>query len=382
MRLTLEEVGPIRNAQVDFGDLTVLVGQQATGKSICLQLLRLVLDAGQIQQVLRKYGLDWSRSIDRFLDVYLGEGMSGIWKEGTSRIMKDGSSFELSRVAARKQTEKPQSLFYIPAQRVLAVRDGWPRPFTDYSAGDPFAVRDFSEALRVQMDQGLNGEENVFPQSRRLKSEFRDMVQEQFFPSFALRVDNHKAQKRLVLGNAETGNDLPFMVWSAGQREFVPLLLGLYWLLPRTRTPTRDEIKWVVLEEPEMGLHPRAISVVLLLVLELVHRGYKVCLSTHSPQVLDAVWALRQLRELRASSRELLRIFGAPQTQGMQFVADSALACDLRVCYFDRKTGSTTDISELEFPAEDGLADWGGLTEFSGRVNQVVADAVNSRESR
>ena len=41
----------------------------------------------------------------------------------------------------------------------------------------------------------------------------------------------------------------------------------------------------------EMGLHPRAIAVVMLMVFELMARGYRVCISTHSPQVLDAVWA-------------------------------------------------------------------------------------------
>jgi predicted ATPase len=75
------------------------------------------------------------------------------------------------------------------------------------------------------------------------------------------------------------------MVWSAGQREFVPLLLGLYWLMPSTQSSRRGTIEWVVLEEVEMGLHPRAISVLLLMVLELVTRGYRVCLSTHSPQI-------------------------------------------------------------------------------------------------
>jgi hypothetical protein len=49
----------------------VLVGPQATGKSIALQLLKLVIDVGQVQAELRRYGLDWDGRVDRFLDVYL-----------------------------------------------------------------------------------------------------------------------------------------------------------------------------------------------------------------------------------------------------------------------------------------------------------------------
>ena len=36
---------------------------------------------------------------------------------------------------------------------MLALRDGWPRPFTDYAPGDPFAVREFSEKLRVLISE-------------------------------------------------------------------------------------------------------------------------------------------------------------------------------------------------------------------------------------
>ena len=115
------------------------------------------------------------------------------------------------------------------------------------------------------------------------------MLQQNVFRGFDLRIDRSRLQKRLVLGPED--RPLPFMAWSAGQREFVPLLLGFYWLMPPSKAKTRDTIEWVVLEELEMGLHPRAIEVLLLMTMELVSRGYRVCLSSHSPQVLEALWA-------------------------------------------------------------------------------------------
>jgi DNA repair ATPase RecN len=45
--LRIESLGQIKEAALTFGDLTVLVGPQATGKSIALQLLKLMVDAGQ-----------------------------------------------------------------------------------------------------------------------------------------------------------------------------------------------------------------------------------------------------------------------------------------------------------------------------------------------
>jgi hypothetical protein len=375
MRLKISQVGQINQADLRLGDLTVFVGPQATGKSIALQFLKLVVDMGYVQQEMKRYGLDWSGAVPQFFDAYFGEGMRAIWRQGDSEVWWEGERIDLAGWIKRMRRTKIESLFFIPAQRVLTMRDGWPRPFTDYRPGDPFAVREFSEKLRGLVEQEFGSVENLFPQERRLKKEFRDMLQRSVFAKFRLQVDKFRAQKRLVLGVGE--HPLPFMVWSAGQREFVPLLLGLYWLMPPTKVSRRAEIEWVVLEELEMGLHPRAIAVLLLMVLELLARGYRVCLSTHSPQVLEAVWALRHLKASHASPLALLEIFEAPKTPPMQNLAETVLRKNVNVHYFDPVTGNTNDISDLDADSEEmGHGGWGGLTEFSGRVNTAVARAV------
>jgi hypothetical protein len=374
MHLTLEQVGPLRQADLHFADLTVFVGPQATGKSIALQFLKLMVDPGYVQSEMKRYGLDWSGEMPEFFDAYFGEGMRSIWTDG-SRVTWDGREIDMPHLVGRMRRGKAESLFFIPAQRVLTLRDGWPRPFSDYTPGDPFAVREFSEKLRQLVEQEFGAYETLFPQERRLKREFRQFLEQHVFAKFNLQIDKVRSQKRLVLG--ANGQPLPFMVWSAGQREFVPLLLGLYWLMPPTKVSTRGDIKWVVLEELEMGLHPRAIAVLLLMVFELAARGYRVCLSTHSPQVLEAVWALRHLKESGASALAFLSIFEAPNTQPMQKLAEKVMRKSLRVYYFDPVSGRTRDISALDpTEEEDGAAGWGGLTEFSGRANAAVAHAV------
>ena len=100
----------------------------------------------------------------------------------------------------------------------MLLRDGWPRPFTDYAPGDPFAVREFSEKLRVLVEQEFGASGDLFPQERRLKEEFRDLLQRQVFSDFHLKVDKFRSQKRLVLGLDKKRASLPYMVWSAGQR--------------------------------------------------------------------------------------------------------------------------------------------------------------------
>jgi hypothetical protein len=373
--LELTSVGQLRHSRLTFGDLTVLVGPQASGKSIALQFLKLMVDAGQVQEEFVRHGIDWSGELPKFLDLYFGEGMRMLWREGRSKVAWDHKPFDMPGLAKRKRPNKKESLFFIPAQRVLALRDGWPRPFTDYSPGDPFAVREFSEKLRLLVEQEFSGPVRLFPQERRLKRVFRELLQKHVFGDFQLQIDKDRMQKRFVLSHSDV--PLPYMVWSAGQREFVPLLLGLYWLMPPTKTPRRGDIEWVVLEEPEMGLHPRAITVVLLMALELVHRGYRVCISTHSPHVLEAVWALRHLEQSKAAPARLLEVFDSPRTQPMQNLAREVMRKEIKVYYFDRSSGETHDISDLDPSSEKtGEAEWGGLTEFSGRANEAVALAV------
>ncbi len=374
-RLILRNVGQIVEADVTFGDLTVLVGPQATGKSIALQFLKLMVDAGHVQRELGRHGLDWSGKLPEFFDIYFGEGMRSIWRNGQSAVEWGNKPVDVQGIIKRRRRNTDESLFFIPAQRVLTLRDGWPRPFTDYSAGDPFAVREFSERLRTLLEQEFSAKERLFPQPNRLKSGFRDMLSRTVFADFRLQVDKSRVQKRLVLET--TGDPLPFMVWSAGQREFVPLLLGLYWLMPPSKVSRRDTIRWVVLEELEMGLHPRAISTLLMMVFELMRRGYQVCLSTHSPQVLEAVWALQHLTSNKADASSLLSVFEAPKTGPMRELAATVMKKQVTVHYFDRKSGKTRDISELDPDAEEnGSNGWGGLGEFSGRANEAVARAI------
>lgn len=373
--LKIGSLGQIKQAELTFGDLTVLVGPQATGKSITLQLLKLLVDTGYVQEELRRYGMDWAGKLPEFFDLYFGEGMRSIWQEGHSSVTWNGKPADLVALARRKRKTESEKLFFIPAQRVLALRDGWPRPFTDYAPGDPFAVREFSEKLRILVEREFTVE-NLFPQEKRLKKAFRDLLRRDVFANFQLRINKFRSQKRLVLGAGANGDTLPYMVWSAGQREFVPLLLGLYWLMPPTKVSRRQDIEWVVIEELEMGLHPNAISVVMLMIFELLQRGYKVCLSTHSPQVLECVWALKQLKEHNARPEALLEVFKVDRDQGLQEIARSALGKDVRVFFFDRESQTTQDISELETQTQSGMDGWGGLSEFSGRVNEAVARVV------
>lgn len=377
-QIKIKNFGQLKEADLQFGDLTVLVGPQATGKSVFLQLVKLILDAGPIVSEFKKYGTDWSGSFKNFLDLYFGEGMSSIYRKTTTSVHQDGRKLDLeSLIRVRQPEKKPERAFLIPAQRVITIKEGLTQPFQSYRSGDPYAVREFSDRLHQLVQTEFSKSKELFPVSNRLNKAYRDLVRKSVFGDYGLSMNTKKFEKRLVLNKEGRGNsDLPFLVWSAGQREFVPLLLGFYWLMPPAKVSMRNDIKWVMIEELEMGLHPNAISATIVLVLDLMRRGYKVCLSTHSPHVLDVVWALQLIKEHKAPAKKVIDMFRLPSNNATKALAQSTLKKDLRVHYFDRD-GTVQDISQLDPGAEDPTeSGWGGLSEFSGHIGDVVSDVV------
>lgn len=379
--VTIQNVAQIHQAKVEFGDLTVLVGPQATGKSIFLQLLKLLLDCDSIAKTMRSNHLTWNNELSPFLDVYFGEGMSSIYHPDKTRIDIDGEAFQLKKVAGEKKSaETSESMFYIPAQRVLALRDGMTRPFSDYRAGDPFVLRDFSGKLHTLIQSDFAGEKTLFPHPKRLKLALKQKLAEHIFANRNLASVSSQHLNRMMLVDPITGDSsgLPYLVWSAGQREFIPLLMGLYWLLPPGKMKKRESIEWVVIEEPEMGLHPQGIETVMLLVMELLERGYKVILSTHSPHVLDVVWAVQSISKSPGAKQLFLELFQLDDFVQTAPMAYAAVAKKYKVYYFhrDSKQG-VQDISTLDPGSDDvSVRDWGGLTGFSGRAGDVVGKAV------
>jgi len=132
-----------------------------------------------------------------------------------------------------------------------------------------------------------------------------------------------------------------------------------------------------------MGLHPSAISTVMLLVMELLSRGYRVCLSTHSPHVLEVMWAIRVLKEHGGDGDRLLEMFDCRKSPQTRLVANQSIAKDFQVYYFDNTTREARDLSDLDPGASDAAeAGWGGLTAFSGHVSDIVAATVAASESK
>ena len=227
------------------------------------------------------------------------------------------------------------------------------------------------------MEKEFNRTEDLFPKPNRLKREYRELLSEHVFGGFRLQVDRHGAQKRLVLQQDTAGKKIPFLAWSAGQREFVPLLMGLYWLMPAAKMKQRGELEWVVIEELEMGLHPRDLRGAAAHLGIALARLSRLPIVSFPPRLGPGV-GVRVIKDHGADPSSLLDVFDVRKSHAMKTVAAEALQKEARVYYFDRD-GGVRDISNLDPGSEDAReADWGGLSEFSGRVAEVVASVVNT----
>ena len=381
-QLTIKNFGPIHEARLAFGDLTVFIGSQASGKSLALQLLKLLLDRPFVTATMDKYNYIIAKNPDNVLNFFFGEGLAGLWTADTQ--ISDGTKkYVKNDLLGKTPSDVSENLFYIPAQRIISIADGRPKNFMEYDSSTPFVLRQFSEMLRLFIQYGINGNKVVFPLRNRLQNDIKKSFQESVFHKGKVVIDDNSGQKKLQL--SLDNMNIPFMAWSAGQKELMPLLMAFYCLTgPPMNALDYNQYRYVVLEEPEMGLHPKAIQSVLLQIIELMQKGYKIIVSTHSQVMLEFAWAFNTIKGSNATPEQkekmLQKMFGAEQFASIVNMTKGIFEKDINTFYFeDKGKGVTTqNISTLDVASDDqNMADWGGLSQFSDKASEVVSQVIN-----
>ena len=349
--LCVRNFGPIGNVDVNFGDLTVLIGPQASGKSLFLELFKLVKDKAHIVSTLKKYNYILNKSdVNPLFEYYFGESMSQVLSDSTE-ILFEGEKLNITSLLQGRNNSE-EAVFYVPAQRILSISDGRPKNFMEFDITTPYVLRVFSETLRVFIQGGLGNPDTIFPMRNRLKVNMRDSINNTIFHGGKVVIDQTAGQRKMKLNVGKA--NLPFMTWSAGQKEFMPLLLAMYCLSgPPTSVINKDGYKWVVIEEPEMGLHPKAIETVILQIIELMQNGYRVIVSTHSTSLLEFAWALGMLKNLdeRTFRKAMCELFSVDTHDSMANLFKGLNGKNVKT-YFMSSRGEegvvSSDISSLD----------------------------------
>lgn len=385
-RLKVENLGPIESAEIEFGDLTVLIGPQASGKSLLLQMFKFAKDKKQIYSRLKTYGYYVTKKVgsEELLDYYLGRGVSSVCKQDNTAVFLNSSEVNFTHPNSLSQNS-PDRVFYVPAQRILSVSEGRFKSFNEFDATTPYVLRDFSEILRLFSQHGLGGAEVIFPMKSRLKGALKNSLQRSVFYGGEITLKEREGQKKLAMKIG--GGELPFMTLSAGQKEFMPLLMAFYCLTgPPTPIVNKGEYEYVIIEEPEMGLHPKAIVAILLEIIELIQGGKKVVISTHSSIFLDFAWAFNFLKNNeKAMGGEVdifKQVFDLEQFSGVDSIFEGLLARRVNTYFFGRAKAdrgvTARDISSLDAWSDDPeVAEWGGIASFSRVMSDLVARYVD-----
>ncbi|WP_287621078.1 AAA family ATPase [Parabacteroides sp.] len=382
--LNVKNFGPIKDVNVSLGDLTLLIGPQASGKSLFLELFKLVNDHAHILSTLRKYNYILSKTDTKpVLENYFGEGLSSLFTPETA-IEYNGEPFNISRRLlsnglSKENQKSEESVFYIPAQRILSISDGRAKNFMEFDISTPYVLRMFSETLRVFVQSGLGNPDTIFPMRTRLKGKLKASINETIFHDARVIIDQSSGQRKMKL---QVGNmSLPFMTWSAGQKEFMPLLLAIYCLSgPPTPVLKKENYKWVIIEEPEMGLHPRAIETVILEIIELIQSEYKVIVSTHSPALLEFAWAFKNLQQgCRGHFKQAMcELFAVSGRSSAASLFDQLEKKRINTFYFSAKKQEgvvSSDITSLDVSSDNlDISEWGGLSSFASRVSEIVSN--------
>ena len=341
-------------------------------------MFKLIKDRVAIQKSLENYGFVVNNKLENLLNRYLGEGLSNMWTEESEFIL-NGSIYTRECFERLPKGNPADKVFYIPAQRILSIADGRPKYFMEFSENDPFVLRKFSDTLRLLVQNGLGDSGVLFPLPNRLKSTIKSMYDKAIFHGGRIVFDEKGGQRKIAM-DVENMH-LPLMTWSAGQKEFMPLLMAFYCLSgPPQPVVNRKQYEYIILEEPEMGLHPLAIQTIILQMIEFIHAGHKVVVSTHSPILLEFVWAYNYLRNVPEDGRvkALREIFDIRITKKDRhgFLND-IYEKNIKTYYFSRNRYGKVeakDISSLDVYSDDvAINEWGGLTQFSSRINDVVS---------
>jgi hypothetical protein len=372
MRYRLENFGPIRDADVTFGDLTLMIGPQGTGKSLFLQMFKLELDAQLVLASKRTSGYIWPRSVDELLGIYFNWNQTGI-----STIDTKVNSAPISVPADNGMglSSEFENVNYIPSNRDKVLNDGY------------FVQRSQQRLMYIleHLHGFVSGFQFVYFNQNSRKFQFKDKDQ-LFWPAnsiyYGLEPTFIEEDNRLRFGLSGEGKSLDYRLWSFGQGSYFPIAITFEqlkrYVLDSGHIHESIKHRYIVIEEPELGLHPKAIQDFMLQVFGMMQLGFKIILSTHSDYILETVWVLKQLQEQKVSFQALEHLFQTENRPEFKVVFEALTDKSYRTYFFKKEDDGVhaKDISSLDLLSEeDDISDWGGFMNFKERANAVVAFA-------
>lgn len=417
--LTVQDFSCIKTAEIEINRLTIIIGPQASGKSVLCKLGFYMLDIAQIQlsalAKLESFEKFKQLAKERFIDWF----PPGAWGQAQFKIKFEAGDYAVQIVRGRKYRSKLSNDF------TLSFSEEFEQQYADLlkestkivnRKGDKEVSAQFEISFRTReiIDEsfrGLLGKDHiafqafvpagrsfftsigraiaVFDAGRQL-----DPLTLRFGRTYtAMKDQRHSYESRhptatkylqsvsaeLLGGQLEKDGETEFMVTSdgrkmplsalsSGQQELLPLFTFLPWLL-RAR-PGGERLCYI--EEPEAHLFPSAQSKLIETLVGLMPSGGGgVVLTTHSPYVLTKV---NNLLKAGAISRKL---DDGGQKHLETIVPRRAWLIARNVRAYAIKDGELHSILD----GSDGLIDACYLDEISGHLAEEFGQLLEMEES-
>lgn len=331
--LIIEKLGPIRKLEIKPRPLTLIIGEQASGKSLVAQVLYFF--RGLESHVGRAYSLEliererWhgvavKQILDNLRGVpfgYFADGTATLryrlslsprskhldWKlsvYSVNRLVRPLKSLreQMDRWAdswiedkeALGRTRRLRQIF-IPTERSMITRLSESEESVLYADYQPEPIR----RLATILNRAARTYESVYPRLRNGPPGKRNMTERQQARAFIL-----DCQRKALAGEAyvprrglkrwkwrirkeRRDKILPIQATASGQMEAWPFfalatVFGAHYL-------SRNESLDFYFEEPETHLHPAAQVEVMKVIAYLVNRGQRFVVTTHSPFIAYVV---------------------------------------------------------------------------------------------
>lgn len=413
-KLTIENFSCINQAELELSELTVIIGPQASGKSILSKLLyffysllreqyQFIEEGKKIEAFkshIREKFADWfppsawgskkfcinfsagayevrltrtsyrNKINDEFritLSHYIEshyQHLTSTYEAAAKKTRTEitwESTFEIMEIS-RKKLEKElgkefiQNQLFIPAGRSFFTNIGKAvAAFEHTRMLDPLTTifgRNFATARERY---GFRGE----PQ--RNKRPILKLTEE-------ILGGKIKLERNKEYVETKDGRKIPFSALSSGQQELFPLLLMLSSFSDQSRHRAQVAKRLVYIEEPEAHLFPTAQSSLIMILTELVVSSkdkLDMIITTHSPYILAKLNNL-----LKAG--EISEAYG----QKVQPEVDNVIPQDYWLSPKKFRAYAIIDGAVKSINGEDGLIDGSYLDDISGDISREFSSLL------
>jgi hypothetical protein len=345
--LTVKNFSVIKEAKLEFGKITVLIGPQSSGKSLLCKLAHFF---GQVVPEIENNALGRRKSFDEFRETlyqaFIAYFPYSAWRGQDFQIRYESSQFDVGIeqrdesspfvVLFDSEFSQRYSRFIEPApdgnRRQNVVAQGW----VDERVQDgPLRIEDSTYIPTGRSFYSITNKafsalstKNLDWITQRYAQEFdadynalresyfsRDPVLHEFgeLATAILKGRVDYDEGRLVFEQTADNRRLPFDLLSSGTLELLPLMNTLSQLaqkarfpdIPTTPSPRRGTI---YVEEPELGVFPSTQNDLVRLFSWLAGENNLVksyAITTHSPYILSAFNNLVEASQVVAAKPEL-----------------------------------------------------------------------------